>query len=177
MLDSGGNRESASLTRRALEEFAREIDRRAFLRRALEVGFGLFAGAALGSSRIISVLAADGGCKSCSPLNNTYCGALGYPCSTSAAPGCPTGCRICENSYCSHCGYPAGYWSVTGCGTCKNGTEYCTDCVCPSNASCAAGGCTCRSGCICCNCCTPQDIVAELTRVTAERAKSAERAA
>jgi hypothetical protein len=145
--------------RRASEQFTRLTNRRRFLRGAMETGFALLAGAALGSMRSAAAIAADGGCKQCTPLLGMNCA----NCPSTIGPGCPSGCTVCKNCGCTyggvaHCCYSTGYWSVTGCGTCGNGTRYCTDCKCTT----CAGGCTCRGGCYCCNCCSPQDIAEEL---------------
>jgi hypothetical protein len=148
--------------RRASEQFARLTNRRRFLRGALETGFAIYAGIALGSLRSAIAIAADGGCKQCNPLQGTYCAG----CPSTIGPGCPSGCSVCKNCGCTingqhHCCYTTGYWSVTGCGTCGNGTRYCTDCKCPD----CNGGCTCRGGCYCCGCCSPQDVAVELGRL------------
>lgn len=158
-----------------LEGLARRLDRRTFLDRALRTGFALAAGLALGTTQIVEVLAANGNCKACSFPQGRGCGSLGYSCPT--ALKCPTGCKYCTSTAgCSSygCIYSSGHWTVTGCGYCGQGSIQCSDCVCPSTQSCSSSNvCGCRSGCVCCNCCSPQDVAAEMQRLAFENAREA----
>ncbi len=158
-----------------LERFARRLDRRTFLDRALRAGFALAAGLALGTTQVVEVLAANGNCKPCTWPQGRPCSTLGYTCPT--AKTCPPGCKFCKSTDgCSGfgCVYSAGAWTVTGCGICGDGTRLCSDCVCPSTQSCTSSNvCGCRSGCTCCNCCGPQDVAAEMQRLALERTQEA----
>ena len=170
-----GPRTTDERSRILLEGLARQLDRRAFLDRALRTGFALAAGLALGTTQVVEVLAANGNCKACTYPYGRTCNHLGYPCPSSFS--CPSGCKACKSTDgCDGygCIYSAGYWLVTGCGVCGVGTRRCSDCVCPSTVPCLATTvCGCRSGCNCCNCCSPQDVAREMKRVASERAREA----
>ncbi len=99
------------------------------------------------------------------------CWTNGQPCQFCPTTGCPSNCQVCTSSSgCIFCGYASGHWvayQCTGLGTCHNGYKICTDCKCKNSHGqydCNYT-CTCLSACICCNCCTPQDVKAEMERL------------
>lgn len=144
-----------------LEELARRVDRRIFLKRALHTGFSLMVGAALWSLPAARAVIAAG-CM-CGPPGGTYC----VGCPTDSTGGCPTECDICVLGECAGCIYPSGHWTSGGCGTCGNGSVQCYDCNCGRPGHCST--CGCKSACFCCNCCSPQDIAHELELARATR--------
>lgn len=145
-----------------IEQFARVIDRRSFLRRTFRVAFAGALGAALGSLDVARLYANNQNCKACDfpPVGpgGVSCTSLGYTCP--GAGGCPSGCKVCKASgTCpSNCGYPSGMWWVFGCGPGGMGAVQCYDCQCPSSSTGCNGLCGCRSNCICCSCTTPQEL-------------------
>ena len=148
-------------TRLALEGFARAIDRRAFLRRTLQVAFATLVASAAGSlGSVQTVLAAT---CTCSPPRGVYCGSMGYTCQ-SGGNACPSACSICTTSSgCGPCIYTSGSWYSCGCGLCGMGCRKCTDCMCPSGSGCS-NTCGCAGPIQCLECCGPQDMVEELNR-------------
>lgn len=150
----------------AAEAFARQLDRRRFLKRSSQAIFSLLAAVVLGSPARDALAAV--GCA-CSYPNGTSCGSRGYSCPQTPWGGCPTGCSVCTSAgNCSPCIYSAGHWSSCGCGPGGYGCRECYDCICPSGAGCSKA-CGCQGSCRCCNCLTPQDVVTELSRVSTSR--------
>jgi hypothetical protein len=150
-------------TRHVLEEFARAVDRRSFLRRVSSWGFAAAVATAWGSLGAASRVMADSTCSCSFPNNGVWCNSVGYTCPY--AGGCPSGCETCDNCECSDCCYTTGWWYSCGCGSHGMGCHKCYDCKCPTGSSCARR-CGCRSGqCYCCSCLTPQDIANELAGV------------
>ncbi len=96
-----------------------------------------------------------------------FCWTTGSPCSNCPSSGvsCPTGCTTCVSPDCGGwCNYSSGQWvayQCTGLGE-GNGYKMCIDCKCPD----CNNKCTCLSGCICCNCVTPEDVKAEMKRLS-----------
>lgn len=155
-------------TRLALEEFARRIDRRGFLKRASMTLFAAAAATALGSlANATRVYASHAACQ-CHPPNGVYCSG----CPSTTEGGCPSGCSVCTSSSgCSlaKCPYSSGNWSSCGCGICGAGCVVCYDCKCPG----CSNICGCVSTCLCCNCCGPQAIAEEMERIARERRAAA----
>lgn len=95
------------------------------------------------------------------------CWTSGQPCQyCPASANCPSGCEVCVNNDCNGwCDYPTGRWVAYNCsnlGTCHVGYKMCTDCKCNNTCN---DKCTCLSACICCNCCTAEDVRAEMHRL------------
>lgn len=160
------------ILRRSLESFARSVDRRTFLRRAMQVGFAGAVGAAAGSVGAVERVLAVGACECDFPPvgpGGSSCTSLGYTCP--AAGGCPDRCKIClwPGGTCSaNCGYDDGWWYSCGCGSHGLGCHKCYDCQCPSTSTGCNGLCGCRSvTCYCCQCLTPQDMANEISRLAA----------
>ena len=149
------------------ESLARALSRRKVIEAGVKGVFATIAAGALG--QLVDIKQAFAGCTcecdDCWTQGNP-CNDFGHNCPTGAQGGCPSGCSICTSSdYCGgFCGYPSGYWvSCSGLCACHGGYRLCTDCKCPN----CSVTCTCLSGIFCCNCCTRQDVEAEMRRVAA----------
>lgn len=160
------------------EKITRRMSRRDALRTAVVGGAASIAALAVGQrpAEARALTSCD-----CGP---TYrCGHYGHSC---PSYGCPSGYDLCKNgsAYCScdqgHynvqgycCEYSSGSWvACNNGGTCGAGYRLCYDCHCPSG--CTYSGCrywcTCLSACICCNCCTKEQVRAEMKRLQKELA-------
>lgn len=146
------------------ESVARAISRRRMLLKAAKGTVTAIAGVALGQLIGVRNAFAACGCNWYGGAGNANCPDVGG----CPATGCPAGCSlctssdVCRNSQGYYCNYAGGSWvACTGQGTCGNGHRTCTDCKCPN----CSYVCTCLSVCICCNCCTPQDVEAEMQRL------------
>lgn len=162
----------SDIVRRGLEGLARNVDRRTFLRRSMQLGFAGAVAAAAGSFGAVGRVLAMHACECDFPPygpGGSSCTSLGYTCP--GPGGCPSGCKIClwpGGSCPSSCGYDDGWWYSCGCGTYGLGCHKCYDCQCPSTSTGCNGLCGCRSvTCYCCSCFTPQDIAAEISRLAA----------
>ena len=151
------------------EQIARSLSRRRVLATSVKVTVAAVAGATVGTFlNSKAAFAANCTCNWYGGSGNANCpGTSG--CNPSGGNICPTGCTPCTSSdYCRSgyyaCIYAGGYWvSCTGLGNCGAGSRECADCKCPN----CSHVCTCLSNCICCNCCTPQQVEAEMRRLAA----------
>ena len=145
------------------ESVARRLNRRRFFVSAAKGVVATVAALTLGQVTGIKRAFANLGCCDGTDCGTTY----GFACPNTIYPGCPSECTICTSAdRCLRgCPHPSGYWTCNGLGTCQNGWTYCTDCKCPR----CDQTCTCASLCHCCNCCTPQDVAAEMKRLAPVR--------
>lgn len=147
------------------ESIARGINRRRLFKVGAKGVFATVAGLTLG--QLADVKKAFAATCTCDDnwTKGISCNNLGYTCPANGA-NCPSGCSLCANGDCSNnCPWQYGQWtSCSGLGSCGTGFQVCTDCKCPD----CNHWCTCLSSCVCCTpCCrTPQEVAAELERIS-----------
>ncbi len=151
------------------EAFARAISRRGFVQKGVKGAFATIAGLSIGS--LINVKSAFAVTCTCHWACGRQCSSIGTGTYSQYCPsGCSTcvpssGCYNCTVGGANLCPYSDGSWtSCTGLGTCQAGYRICRDCTCGS----CNNACTVLSSVICGNCCSPQQVEAEMRRLRAE---------
>ena len=145
------------------EAFARVLSRRKMVATTVKGLFATLVAATLG--QFLNVGEAFAITCTCDEnwTTGSPCTNIGYPC---PSYGCPSGCTTCTSyDWCGGwCDYSNGKWvSCSGFGPCGKGYKVCRDCKCPDCNT----KCTCLSHIVCYNCCTPQDVKAEMQRLAA----------
>lgn len=161
-------------TSRLTESVARAVSRRRVLVRTAKGIAATIAGVTLGQLIAVRNAFADScSCNWYGGSGNANCPSWPHPCPW--GQGCPSGCSVCTSSdVCRngvyYCNYAGGSWGTCYGGKCGNGHYVCTDCKCPN----CSYVCTCLSQEFYCgNCCTPQEVEAEMRRLVAGAATAA----
>ena len=152
-----------------VESFARRFGRRKVISTAIRGTFAMVAGVTIAQLTGLKQAFADCKCT-CDDCwtQGSPCDDIGYSCPTDLLSKCPSGCSVCCCEDCGGwCNYASGSWisyQCTGLGTCGKGYRICTDCKCAGSCN---HKCSCLSPIDCYNCCTPQQVKAEVRRFAA----------